>query len=498
MKKTIFVLFGVWALIPFLAFAAVCPNYFQVPLSVGDADGEDGRPDGPDLRGKTAVADLQQFLVSQGEALPVIGRGFFGLQVTLPALTAWQNKQRSAIAELNKGQRYFGPRSIERANFLKCQNTPSLLVSIVPGPGSTIKRGDQITVSWQLSGATAPGQGNLSLRRTDLAGTNYVIKSDLLAGTDGRGSFTWTADGAWWDGQHRFYLSFPYGSQIIEAVSPAFTISGGAANGKSLTLTSPSAGQIFRRGQTVNIAWNASGINEVIVIWTKIGSTGAGQGSGFVSPVSDSSAHHKTMAAPGSLAWTIPDNLADGNYIVQIFTYDPSLTGGGAGGTYAGMPSANSGTFKISGGADELPIALGPLTSSWGEPAEKVFGQNITLWGRISNIGSVPAKSVRLDWYYDGRLIKSPIIEVPAGGELSGQESSALAMVLPKPGSGEGTVKTHTVKLFATFAGQRLMREYKFEVKPIQTSSGQTEQTEQVAGVAGIGMWSRLLELLKK
>lgn len=92
-------------------------------------------------------------------------------------------------------------------------------------------------------------------------------------------------------------------------------------------------------------------------------------------------------------------------------------------------------------------VRLLSLVSDW--PGDtKRQGENITLRAVIENTGGAAAQNVRLDWYHDGRLIKSPIITIPAHSRYENKVEVALA--LPKPAVG-----LHRVRLYVTFSGQK-------------------------------------------
>lgn len=145
----------------------------------------------------------------------------------------------------------------------------------------------------------------------------------------------------------------------------------------SINVTSPTTNQILINGTTHNITWNSTGISNVLIIWTKMNAPNQGT-TGWITPANTQGRH--VVANTGTYPWTIPSDLADGQYIVQVFNYDPNTPG--PANTYAVDPVANSEIFNITS-----PVVAPMLASITISPATNITTTTATLNGNITNTG---------------------------------------------------------------------------------------------------------------
>jgi len=88
----------------------------------------------------------------------------------------------------------------------------------------------------------------------------------------------------------------------------------------SINVTSPKGGETWKIGETYNITWNSSGLNNI-----NIGTSAGGSNLVIASGV---------VASQGSYAWTIPNTFTVGNYILTLSSINGSII-------------VNSNTFSI-------------------------------------------------------------------------------------------------------------------------------------------------------
>ncbi len=155
----------------------------------------------------------------------------------------------------------------------------------------------------------------------------------------------------------------------------------------SITITSPIGGEIWEKGKTYNITWNSTAISDVLISWTKMDDLDKNQ-TGWITPTNSQGRH--TVSNSGSYSWTIPSNLTNGQYIVQVFNYDPNTPGSQS--TYATTPVANSGTFNIV--TPTLPVSYPQITNVNLGIGERTL--TITDWRTITwQYGNVPSGASR-------------------------------------------------------------------------------------------------------
>ncbi|OZJ02983.1 hypothetical protein BZG36_03145 [Bifiguratus adelaidae] len=101
-----------------------------------------------------------------------------------------------------------------------------------------------------------------------------------------------------------------------------------AQNLSDASITSPQAGSFYQPGQTVNIAYNLSNINAIqkvtLAFWNNAPTSSSTTNAGYYQDSIDNSASIDTSSQE---SWTIPSNIANGQYwIVLSVTYRSSGT----------------------------------------------------------------------------------------------------------------------------------------------------------------------------
>lgn len=364
----------------------------------------DGVVGGHDQKSQDVFA-LQTYLIVRGFLATKYQEGNFG-PATLEALTAWQKTRGlngKALTEKDSRNRsYWGPLSQAEAR----KNCSPVCVS-----------------EGQSLGAVVPSNTKICC-----AGLVQQAPADGIVGSRGI------------------------------CVRP---VTGSEARITSVTVTPSSDG--FKRGASAVVRFTVQNVPRVVITWSKLGPTGAVEKTGWVTKaeLTGKQGHDESAGVTGGgLTWLIPPEAVDGNYIIQVFKFkNTGENYNDANDTGARTPVMTSAQFAISGAVSATPAQIGIEPLSTNQPGNTmVYGSNITAYAPIGNSGGTAATNVRLDWYYDGRLLKSPVIALlPAGSGFINRPETTV--VLPKPAVG-----THRLKMYVTYAGVRQQTELSFTV----------------------------------
>lgn len=380
-------------------------------------------------------------------------------------------------------------------------------VSFTAPTGGNMTAGKQVSVSWTGTGFTPNSEtGRLYLYNNNGSMVanpyqDYIDKGQTVDGWNlylAGGSFNPTLRRDLPNGVYQFVMKNLAGVELGR--SAHFTVGALAVaqlqvGGPSVSATPIPNGNNPVTAYAVNFTFNLFNIGDLNAYVSKnvvafLGDTtsGGGQLTGVVTaPISGDTSTAYVIPAGGSRMFAVNGRLSQvsnsSSESMKIVAINYGLT--------ASNPTGQSVTAGLEplfivqyfGGGSVVPpsstaaqIEVQPMISNW--PGNtKAFGENISVYAPIRNSGGAIASNVRLDWYYDSRLIKSPIITtVPANSGFVTRSETSLA--LPKPAIG-----THRVKMYVTANGVRQETSLEFTVTSAPVSAASQSSLDQMAGV---------------
>jgi hypothetical protein len=264
-----------------------------------------------------------------------------------------------------------------------------------PNGGSYIA-GAKCAIAWTYAGN--PGS-SVSIALLQAGSKISTIASSTSAGSNGKGSYTWTIPAAQASGTN---YQVQVSSTIISsctATSSNFTIVG-----PSISVTSPNGGETWSVGERHNINWyyqgNPGSSVKIVLV----------EGSATAATIVSSTSIGNN--GTGSYAWTVPSTLVTGsNYKVRVTsTTNSSLT------------AMSQGAFTIKGG-----ISITVTSPAGGESWAAGSAHNIT-W---SYQGS-PGSTVNIELLNNG----APVSSIKTAASIGKGGSGSFAWTIPKLSSG--------------------------------------------------------------
>lgn len=170
-----------------------------------------------------------------------------------------------------------------------------------PHSGDVWYKGHTYTITWGRS-----GNMNSKVKIRLYQGNTKIL--GITNSTDNDGSYNWTIP-----------ASVPNGTYVIRVKtidnqvyddSDSFTIADAPASSGSITITSPTEGACWEKGNTYHIRWTATGSMNLKV---KIRLY---QGNNKILEITNSTANN------GDYTWTVPTTIPDGAYYIRVRTID--------------------------------------------------------------------------------------------------------------------------------------------------------------------------------
>jgi len=175
------------------------------------------------------------------------------------------------------------------ANFRQSVVAESITVS-TPTGGTTYLEGEQIPISWTTTGIT--GNVKISLRKSD-GSSGYIVVESVAHNSS---PYNYTIPDGIDVGEYFIKVK----QDTVNGKSNNFTIAG-------ITVSSPSSGLTFNRGQQIPISWTTSGITGNVKITLR-----RSDGSGGYTII-DAIAYDT-----GTYNYTIPSEVVSGEYFVKV------------------------------------------------------------------------------------------------------------------------------------------------------------------------------------
>lgn len=194
---------------------------------------------------------------------------------------------------------------------------PSITVSS-PNGGEMWKRGEKVHISWSSDQVDV---AQIKIRNAD---TGSVLQIDRLSSDPHYYDWTIPLDFILGD-RYEIQVLDPDNSQICDWSDKYFRIVSQSAASKSITLTSPDGGEVWRVGETHQITWDFVGVDSVKIYIFDPSVLGSGS-TRYITPINIS-----VSGTSGSYSWTIPSlgQLPGGggdNYKINIVDASDSQT----------------------------------------------------------------------------------------------------------------------------------------------------------------------------
>ncbi len=361
----------------------------------------------------TQVSALQRFLVAKGFlTIPAgVNTGYFG-GLTKAAVARYQ----ASVGILNSG--YFGP--LTRARVVAdCGNVSTTNTFSLVGPNSgTYVPGSQLTVSYTVQQSSTFARPVLSLELENIyyPEQSIILSSNLpTAFNSGNPSFTQTVNipSNAPLGTYRLVLCSgcldnTSAGSVREIRSTGYITISNTAPVKSITVTSPTAGQNYPANNWIRVNWTAQNIPSDKVV--RVHLVRADAPDVYIKNITQGYCNLPggciAVSTYGYVDYQIPSNMPAGDYKVVVLCWDRNSESSDCSST-----KGHSGTFTISNPSNtQLPTLTvtsptanqtytqgSPLTVQWSNSAVTSSIINLSLrktsdsgyFVRIGSLGQV-------------------------------------------------------------------------------------------------------------
>jgi hypothetical protein len=312
-------------------------------------------------------------------------------------------------------------------------------IGITSPTGGSWNAGSKYTISWTYAGN--PGS-SVSIALLQGGSKVSTIASSTSAGSNGKGSYTWTIPTTQGGGTNYQVQVSSTTISSCTATSSNFTIVG-----PSISVTSPNGGETWSAGEKHNITWSYQGNPGVSVKIELV--------KGSATAVTIVSSTSIGSGGSGHYAWSLPATLVTGSdYRVRVSsTANSSLT------------SMSHGAFTIKGG-----ISISVTSPAGGETWAAGSTHNIT-W---SYLGS-PGSTVNIQLLSQGAVASS----IKTAASIGKGGSGSYPWTIPKltAGSSYQVQITSTANSFCTSISNN------FTIAAAKASAGPDQKVSRQASV---------------